>query len=95
MGVRNESFEWDEQKNEENIKKHKVSFYDAQKVFLDPKRIVALDVTHSSKDEVRYFCVGKISQGIVTTRFTYRDSRIRIYGAGFWRKGKKEYENQN
>ena len=28
-------------------------------------------------------------------QFTYRGNVIRIYGAGYWRKGRKIYENQN
>jgi hypothetical protein len=31
----------------------------------------------------------------MTVRFTYRKGRIRIFGAGYWRKGKKIYEQQN
>jgi hypothetical protein len=33
--------------------------------------------------------------GIVTDRFTYRRNVIRIFGAGYWRKGKRIYERQN
>ena len=80
MSARDDTFEWDEHKNQENIKKHKVSFFDAQMAFLDPKRVVAVDETHSTKSEMRFYCIGKISGGIVTTRFTYRDNRIRIFG---------------
>lgn len=32
-------FEWDENKNKENIRKHRLSFYDAIRVFEDEKRI--------------------------------------------------------
>jgi len=28
-------------------------------------------------------------------RFTYRSVVIRIFGAGYWRKGKKIYEREN
>jgi hypothetical protein len=31
----------------------------------------------------------------VTVRFTLREGVIRIYGAGYWRKGKKIYEEAN
>ena len=33
--------------------------------------------------------------GILTVRFTYRGETIRIIGAGYWRKGKKIYEEKN
>ena len=48
-----------------------------------------------SQDEDRYFCVGRIPGGIVTVRFAIRENRIRIIGAGFWREGRKEYEQRN
>jgi uncharacterized DUF497 family protein len=40
-------FEWDENKNNANLKKHGVTFYEAQKVFLDVKRVIAEDLDHS------------------------------------------------
>lgn len=84
-------FEWDEKKNEINRLKHGVSFYEAQKAFFDPKRIIAEDLEHSF-NETRYYCFGKIDQAIMTVRFTYRGQKIRIIGAGYWRKGKSIYE---
>jgi uncharacterized DUF497 family protein len=91
---RMDSFEWDEAKNEANQGKHGVSFETAQEAFLDPKRIIALDKTHSSHEK-RYYCMGKVGGGIMTVRFTYRERKIRIIGAGYWRKGKKTYEEEN
>ena len=66
-------------------------FYDAQNAFLDPHRIIAEDVEHS-QEEKRYYCFGIAGDGIMTVRFTHRDNRIRIIGAGYWRRGKKIYE---
>lgn len=86
------NFEWDENKNSENLEKHGISFYEAQNAFLDPCRIVAEDLEHSS-NENRYYCFGKVDGGIMTVRFTYRNNKIRIIGAGYWRKGKKIYEH--
>lgn len=88
------SFVWDDSKNEENQKKHNVSFEEAQLAFLDKDRIIAKDLEHS-KIEERYYCFGKIVNGILTVRFTYRDNKIRIIGAGYWRKGKQLYEKEN
>ena len=88
------SFEWDERKNTINQKKHNVSFEEAQLAFIDPKRVIAKDLEHS-KIEERYFCFGKISEDIITVRFTYRNNIIRIIGAGYWRKGKEIYEKEN
>ncbi len=87
-------FEWDPGKDAENLRKHRVPFSVAQRAFADPDRIIAEDLTHS-QDEKRYFCFGKVGQGILTVRFTYRNSVIRIFGAGYWRKGKVIYEREN
>ena len=87
-------FEWDEDKAQENQKKHNVSFSLAQRAFLDPHRIIVEDEEHSA-EENRYYCIGRVEAGIMTVRFTYRGNIIRIYGAGYWRKGRKIYEDQN
>jgi hypothetical protein len=84
-------FEWDEQKDKTNRKKHAVSFYEAQQAFFDQKRIIAEDLEHSHTEK-RYYCFGKVNDLIMTVRFTYRNNKIRIIGAGYWRKGKKIYE---
>ncbi len=87
-------FEWDEDKAQENQKKHNVSFSLAQRAFLDPHRIIVEDEEHSA-EENRYYCIGRVEEGIMTVRFTYRGNTIRIYGAGYWRKGRKLYEEQD
>jgi uncharacterized protein len=88
------TFEWDQEKNEFNQKKHGISFEEAQFAFSDTNRIIAKDLEHSEKEE-RYYCFGNIEGSIVTVRFTYRNNKIRIIGAGYWRKGKQIYEKQN
>ncbi len=88
-------FEWDEDKNKQNIEKHDVSFQIAQLAFKDPKRVIAQDILHSSERELRYYCFGDVYGGILTVRFLYRRHIIRIIGAGYWRKGKKIYEKEN
>lgn len=87
-------FEWDEDKDRQNQKKHGVSFAMAQLAFLDEKRIILEDLSHS-ENETRYYCLGNVAEGILTVRFTYRKNKIRIIGAGYWRKGKKIYEDEN
>lgn len=88
------SFEWDEEKNILNEKKHNINFETAQYAFLDPNRIISKDLVHSKAEE-RYYCFGKVKGGVLTVRFTYRDNCIRIIGAGYWRKGKAIYEKEN
>lgn len=87
------SFNWDPGKDAGNRRKHGVAFVDAQLAFLDPSRVIARDLSHSGTEE-RYFCFGRVAGGVLTVRFTYRGSVIRIIGAGYWRRGKKIYEAQ-
>ncbi|MBA5686872.1 BrnT family toxin [Rugamonas apoptosis] len=87
-------FEWDVSKDVENQEKHGVAFSLAQYAFADPHRVLAEDMTHSV-DEKRHFCFGEVEGGILTVRFTYRNGVIRIFGAGYWRKGKAIYEREN
>jgi uncharacterized DUF497 family protein len=89
------NFEWDTKKDHINQDKHNVSFFEAQQAFLDDQRIIAIDHKHSTPDETRYFCFGKVSDRILTVRFTMRSDKLRIFGAGYWREGRKKYEQQN
>jgi uncharacterized DUF497 family protein len=87
-------FEWDSAKDSANRTKHGIGFERAQQAFLDPLRVIAEDLGHSG-GEPRYFCFGRVEGSIVTVRFTWRSQTIRIFGAGFWRKGKSIYEKAN
>ncbi len=87
-------FEWDPEKDAANQVKHRVSFADAQHAFADPKRVIAKDLEHSQAED-RFYCFGTYRGGVLTVRFTYRNGVIRIFGAGYWRKGKVIYERQN
>jgi uncharacterized DUF497 family protein len=87
-------FEWDPDKDQENQEKHGVAFAVAQLAFADSRRVIAEDLSHSSAER-RYYCFGDVGGGILTVRFTYRAEVIRIYGAGYWRKGKRIYEREN
>jgi uncharacterized protein len=87
-------FEWDLGKEAENMAKHAVSFATAQRAFADPRRVLAEDLAHSGKEK-RYYCFGEVDGMVLTVRFTVRSGKYRIIGAGYWRKGKKLYEEGN
>lgn len=87
-------FVWSAEKESENVRKHGVDFITACNVFKDAKRKIYIDSRHTHKEE-RFFCIGKIENRIITVRFTYRDGKIRIFGAGYWRKGRWYYEKEN
>jgi uncharacterized protein len=90
---RDPSFEWNTAKDRANRLKHGVSFAQAQTAFFDPHRVIAEDLEHSGS-EPRFFCFGMVTGGVMTVRFTWRGNRIRIFGAGYWRKGRRVYEQQ-
>lgn len=92
--MRESKFEWDPAKSAANLERHQVDFVEAQSAFLDPRRLIAVDSLHSDA-EPRYFCIGFGPRGVLTVRFTYRNAIIRIIGAGYWRKGRRLYEQQN
>lgn len=90
-----DSFDWDPSKDLLNQLKHRVSFFEAQFAFADPRRVIAEDLSHSRTEERRYYCFGRTDQGILTVRFTWRDGIVRSIGADYWRRGKRIYEQQN
>ena len=87
-------FDWDPEKDRENQSKHRVPFAVAQFAFADPRRVIAEDLSHSSSEK-RYYCFGEVGGGVLTVRFTYREGVIRIFGAGYWRRGKRIYDREN
>jgi uncharacterized DUF497 family protein len=86
-------FIWDIDKEQENIRRHGLNFIQASQVFRDPDVIIAIDTIHS-QSETRMFGIGKINHRIATVRFTYRGEMVRIFGAGYWRKERKLYEEK-
>ena len=87
-------FIWDSEKERVNIDKHGISFVMAAKAFEDSRRKIYADSKHS-KEEPRLFCIGKVEDRIITVRFIYRHDKIRIFGAGCWRRGVSYYEKED
>ena len=58
------TFEWDENKNKINKKKHGVSFEMAVRVYLDDKRIEKLDTEHSTHEEPANV-IGRVSDTLI------------------------------
>jgi len=86
-------FIWDTQKEFDNIQKHGVNFKTASRAFDAPKRRIRHDPAHSNHEDW-FYCIGSVDGKILTVRFTYRKNLIRIIGAGYWRRGKKAYEER-
>jgi hypothetical protein len=72
-------FEWDEEKEHENVKKHHISFSIAKKIFNDMNRIEIYDEEHS-EDEDRYNTIGEVNN-ILFVVYTERSDRIRLISA--------------
>ena len=74
-------FEWDRCKAEANIRKHGVSFEEAQTVFTDPLAITLPDPDHS-EDEERFIDIGMSdNQRVLVVGYTERGQRIRLITA--------------
>lgn len=75
----NLEFEWDEEKEQLNLKKHGISFEAAAKVFGDVDRIEIYDEAHSIEEE-RYITIGMAGE-ILFVVYTERRPRIRLISA--------------
>ena len=74
-------FEWNKQKAESNLRKHSVSFDEAQSVFTDDLSIVMPDPDHST-DEERLIVIGISRSGFaLVVSYVERDGAIRLISA--------------
>jgi uncharacterized DUF497 family protein len=65
--VRSIRFEWDEQKNRENLRKHKITFEQAKMVFAGPMTVRA-DARHDYGEE-RWVGIGRVGGRTVLVVF--------------------------
>lgn len=72
-------FEWDERKNERNIKKHKIDFRDVTRLWTTP--IVVRVDDRQDYGETRWIALGVVDGIEVVVSFTKRQDRIRIISA--------------
>ena len=90
------NFEWDENKNKINQKKHHVGFQLASKVFYDDNLIEFKDYEHSQSED-RYIAIGMVKK-ILFVSYTVRyGDTIRIISARRATKDEEAlyYANQN
>jgi len=76
-------FEWDENKNETNLKKHKISFEEAESVFYDDCAKYRDDPDHSEEEE-RFIILGlskKANLLVVCHCYRASETIIRIISA--------------
>jgi uncharacterized DUF497 family protein len=94
MDIAFRNFVWDDEKERLNFTKHGVTFVEAAEAFRDWRRKIFRDSAHSG-EEPRFFCIGRAGGRVLTVRFVLRSGKIRIFGAGYWRKGAREYETRD
>lgn len=90
-------FEWDENKNSINKRKHKISFEEAKTVFYDDNAILFDDPDHSIYEE-RFLILGfTYTSRICIVSHRYRDSEglIRIISARSATKKERRYYEEN
>ncbi len=74
-------FTWDRAKAANNIRKHEVSFDEAQTVFVDPLAVIFNDEAHSD-DEKREIIVGhSCHERLLLVCFIESDGAVRIISA--------------
>jgi uncharacterized DUF497 family protein len=72
------TFEWDEAKARENLKKHKVGFDEGKTIFNDPFLLTFPDIDTSDAEE-RYVNIGlSIRDRVLVLIHTERQGKIRI-----------------
>ena len=86
--IENFQFEWDDEKNIKNYKKHKIYFEDAAFVFLDDYRIEDYDELHSDEED-RIKVIGKVAKVLVVI-YTERGEKFRIISARYANKDDEE-----
>ena len=74
-------FEWDDNKEQENIKKHKLDFRITRFVFYDYDRIEYYDEENSIEED-RYVVIGKgLYEELLFVVYTMRDNKYRLISA--------------
>ena len=87
--MRDETFEWDDEKAERNYRKHRVTFVTAREVFDDPNAIDEPDESEEYGEE-RYRAIGRAEDRLLFVIYAIRDGRIRIVSA----RGAAPYEQR-
>jgi uncharacterized protein len=89
----NIEFDWDENKAESNLIKHKISFDEAKTVFYDFYAFIFDDVKHSISEKRELIIGYSISKRLLIVSFTLRNGKIRIISSRLTDKYERyEYE---
>lgn len=86
-------FEWDDEKEKINIRKHGISFHEARTVFYDEQAIQFFDPDHSEEED-RFILLGlsfKLRTLVVCHCFRASDTVVRLLSA---RKADRDEERE-
>jgi hypothetical protein len=93
--MKDDQFEWRDDKAASNARKHGISFAMAREAFKDPFAISRVDRRHDDSEE-RFALLGMVENRLLFVSYTLRDDRIRIISA---RKAepheRRQYHNEN
>jgi hypothetical protein len=78
--MQSDEFEWDDVKAEANLRKHKISFREARRVFDDPFAVIDQEVSEDYGED-RFLATGLVEGLLVSVAYTERGDRIRIISA--------------
>lgn len=87
-------FEWDDEKDQINFRKHGLHFKTAAKVFLDPNKLIRVDEEHFSEN--RYNVLGRVGRVLFVVCVFRGEHVIRLISARFATQLEKErYQNDS
>jgi uncharacterized DUF497 family protein len=90
------NFEWDNNKNEINQRKHNISFEEASNCWEDDNSFDIFDEKHSSIDEKRWLKFGRLENGkVLCVVYTMFDKNYRLISAFTDKKIERFYYEQN
>jgi uncharacterized protein len=78
--MQDEDFEWDDAKASTNLRRHKISFREARRVFDDMFVVIDQD-TSGDYGEDRFLATGIVEGLLIVVVYTERGERIRIISA--------------
>ena len=92
--IDNKYFEWDKNKEIENIKKHYVCFTEARFIFNDPFLLIRYDEKHSFSED-RYQILGRVDRILFAVYALRENKRVRLISARLATKAERRiyYDN--
>ena len=89
------SFDWDKGNLEKNWIKHKISFKEAEEIFLNKPLKIYEDIKHSQTEQ-GFYALGITNNKLLYITFTLRQGKLRVISARIQsNKERRLYEKEN